>query len=185
MKSLKKRKPLQLINLNPNITARKYEPAGEHNFKTIGDWVLQATGKKPMKALNYLKLSAAVTKVKNKGWLNAINCRNIFAEGPNIDFLPQDNSFGGKIEIWMENITAGQSFAIQFRVSSGSNGMWELRSSETAMSQTPIVPFAQSIDMLIPPVDADYGLILITLEPKFTNGGSWIFNDVIVKEVEY
>ena len=85
----------------------------------------------------------------------------------------------------MESVTQGDSFAIQFQVYSGSNGMWELRSSETAMSQTPIVPFAQSIDMLIPPVDADYGLVLISLEAKFNNGGSWIFQDVIVKKIEF
>lgn len=185
MKSLKKRKPLRLINLNPNISPRNYEPAGEHHFKTIGDWVWEATGQRPLKSAAYLILSAANTKVKNKGWLNAINCRNIFAEGPNIDFVPQDNSFGGKIEIWMENVTAGDSFAIQFRVFSGSAGMWELRSSETAMSQTPIVPFAQSIDMLIPPVDADYGQVLISLEAKFNNGGSWVFQDVIIKKIQY
>lgn len=186
MKSSKKvKKPLQLINLNPNVTPRNYEPAGEHKFKTIGDWVFEATKKRPMKAAAYLVLSAANTKVKNKGWINAINCRNIFAEGPNIDFVPQDNSFGGKIELWMENVTQGDSFAIQFRVSCGSSGMWELRSSETAMSQTPIIPFAQSIDMLIPPVEADYGLVLISLEAKFNNGGSWIFQDVIVKKIEF
>ncbi|MBK6826266.1 MAG: hypothetical protein IPG86_05110 [Chitinophagaceae bacterium] len=185
MKSSKKaRKPLQLINLNPNVVPRNYEPAAEHNFKTIGDWVLTEYGKRPLKSLIYLKLSAAATKVKNKGWINAINCRNIFAEGPNIDFVPQE-SFGGKIELWMENVVAGDSFAIQFRVSSGSSGMWELRSSETAMSQTPIIPVTQSIDMLIPPVEADYGLVLISLEAKFNNGGSWVFQDVIVKKIEY
>lgn len=178
------RKPLQLVNLNPHITPRNYEPAPEHNFKKLGDLILSAFGKLPVKSLYYLKLNAAVTKVKNKGWINAINCRNLFPEGPNIDFLPQD-SFGGKIELWMENVTAGDSFAIQFRVTCSGNGMWELRSSETAMSQTPIVPVTQSIDMLIPPVDADYGLVLISLEPKFTNGGSWVFHDVIVKKIQY
>ncbi len=182
--SKKAGKLLQLINLNPNVVPRKFEPAGENNFKTIGDWVFEATRKRPVKAAAYLVLSAAKTKVNNKGWINAINCRNIFAEGPNIDFVPQE-SFGGKIELWMENVAVGDSFAIQFRVSCGSSGMWELRSSETAMSQTPIIPVTQSIDMFIPPVEADYGLVLISLEAKFNNGGSWVFQDVIVKKVEF
>ena len=185
MKSVsKKAKPFRLINLNPKVEHRNLEPAREHSYKTLNDLVVSEY-KRPLKAAGpYLRLNAGVTRVKNKGWLNAINCRNIFADGPNIDFLPQD-SFGGKVELWMENVTAGDSFAIQFRVQSGSNGVWEVRSSETAMFQTPIIPFSQSIDLLIPPVESNYGMVLVSLEAKFSNGGIWIFNDVIVKKVTY
>ena len=176
------RKPIRLINLRPGLTPRNYEPARENDIKSIGDLVFAETGKRPVKAAAHLVLSAANPKTRNKGWINAINCRNIFPEGPNIDFVPQE-SFGGKIELWLENVSAGDSYYIQFRVACGSPGNWEVRSSETDPVTIPIIPFEQSIDLLIPTAAADYGQVLVMLEAKFSNGGSWVFRDVIVKKI--
>lgn len=180
----KSRKPLRLINLRPGLKPRNFEPARENDYKSIGELVFTETGKRPTKALAHLVLNAARTKVNNKGWINAINCRNLFPDGPNIDFVPQE-SFGGKIELWMENVTAGDSYFIQFRVACGSTGNWEVRSSETTAVTVPIIPFEQSIDLLIPTAEADYGQVLVSLEAMFSNGGSWVFRDVIVKKVSF
>lgn len=172
------------VQLDVNANQRKINLPVKRNLKALGDLVKAGYKKLPKAILPYLTLSAAATKVSGKGWLNAINCRNIFSEGPNIDFVPQD-SFGGKIEVWMENVAQGDSFAIQFRVVCGSSGNWKISSSETAQFQTAINPVSQSIDFFIPPVDADYGLVLITLEPIFNNYGSWVFHDVIVNKVSF
>lgn len=185
MKSTKKTaRSFRLINLHPNLEKRRLEPAKEHDFKKLNDLVFSEYKKNFKFAGPYLHLSAARTKMKDKGFINAINCRNIFPDGPNIDFVPQE-SFGGKIELWMQNISKGDSFSIQFRVICGNNGQWEVRSSDAAPFQTPIVPVSQSIDAFIPPVESDYGQILVTLEAMFSNGGSWVFTDVIVKKIEF
>jgi hypothetical protein len=176
---------LALINLRSNITKRKYEAASETSLKSLAEMIEVEFKKKPDISGPHLVLSAANTKTANKGWLNAINCRNVFAEGPNIDFLPQD-SFGGKIEVWMENIEQGDSFSVQFRVVCGYNGNWKVSCSDASPIQTPIVPVFQNIDFFIPPVDNDYGMVLIALEPLFNNNGaSWVFNDVVVRKVSF
>lgn len=175
---------LRLIPVNAGVGTKNYNLPVKRDLQWWGD-VIQAEFKKlPKVKLPYLTLSAAATKVKDKGWLNAINCRNMFADGPNIDFLPQD-SFGGKIEVWMENVSQGDSFTVQFRVVCGYNGNWKISSSETSQFQTAIVPVSQSIDFLIPPVSTNYGLVLITLEPLFSGSGSWVFNDVIINKISF
>jgi hypothetical protein len=173
-----------LIELGPNVTTRKLTPTGKRNFKWVGDMVEAGVGEMPTAVLPYLTLHAGNTKVTDKGWLNAINCRNMFAEGPNIDFIPQE-SFGGKIEVWMENVQQNDSFHVQFRVTCGYNGNWEVSSSETAKITIGINPVQQSIDLFIPPVNTDYGLVLIALEAVFNNGGSWVFHDVIINKLSY
>lgn len=175
---------LTLVSLETNTVQRKLNPTAKRNVKAVADQIKATFKKKPQMVQNYLTLSAANTRVTGKGWLNAINCRNVFPEGPNIDFLPQD-SFGGKIEVWLDNIVEGDSFHFQFRVTCGSYGNWEISSSETAKILTPINPVAQSIDFFIPPVEADYGMALIALEPIFNNYGFWVFHDVIINKVEF
>jgi len=183
-KSISKSKKFTFIPLNSHVEKRNLEPAAKHTYKALGDLVAAETGSTPKAIGSYLVLSASNTKTNNKGWLNAINCRNMFADGPNIDFLPQD-SFGGKIEVWMENVAVGDSFTVQFRVVCGYNGSWKISSSETAQYQTAIVPVSQSIDFYIPPVTNNYGLVLIALEPIFSNYGSWVFHDVIINKVTF
>src|SRR5688500_14776846 len=92
----KPRTKFNFINLNPTITKRNYEAAKKLDYKKLGDLVAAEYGEAPKFKGPHLVLSAGNTKT-SKGYLNAINCRNMFADGPNIDFLPQD-SFGGKIE---------------------------------------------------------------------------------------
>ena len=184
-RKLKAGSKLVFLPLEGKMKKRKLELSNKHDFKAWGDMLAEAGHELPKAIVPYLTLHAGNTKVNNKGWLNAINCRNMFAEGPNIDFIPPDNSFGGKIEVWMENVTQGDSFTIQFRVTCGSAGNWKIASSETAQFQTPIGPVMQSIDFYIPPVTSDYGLVLITLEPIFTNSGFWVFHDAIVNKLNY
>lgn len=147
---------------------------------------IQATLKKtPTLIKSHLKLSAAHTFEANKGYINAIGCRSVFPDGPNIDFVPESNSFGGKVELWMLNITKGESFVVSFRVVCGFQGQWKLSSSETGASYVPITPAYQTIDFLIPKVDNDYGMALIVLQPEFSAYGSWVFKDVTVKKVHF
>lgn len=181
-----KQKPgdIRLIPLDVNAKKTKVNLPAKRNLKTLGDLVKANFKKLPKVLLPYLTLSAAATKVSGKGWLNAINCRNIFADGPNIDFIPQE-SFGGKIEVWLENVAVGDSFTIQFRVVCGYNGNWKISSSETSQFLTAIGPVSQSIDFLIPPVTNNFGLVLITLEPLFTSSGSWVFHDAIINKISF
>ena len=172
------------IELESHTTQRKITLPAKRSPKAVADMLKAEYKKVPTAVMNYLVLSAANTRVPPKGWLNAINCRNIFPEGPNIDFIPQE-SFGGKVEIWLDNVVEGDSFVIQFRVVCGYNGNWKISSSETAQFLTPINPVSQSIDFFIPPVDANYGMVLIALEPLFASYGSWVFNDVIINKVEF
>jgi len=176
---------LSFVPVGAGTQKRDLELSGKHDFKAWGDLVFSEMGTKPKAMGPYLVLNAAHTKTSNKGWLNAINCRNMFADGPNIDFLPQDTSFGGKVEVWMENVSVGDSFTVQFRVVCGYNGTWKISSSETAQFQTNIVPVSQSIDFFIPPVESNYGLVLIALEAQFSNSGSWVFHDVIINKVTF
>lgn len=173
---------LTFVPVGVKTTNRNLEPAQKHDLKKWGDLVFTETGERPKAMAAHLVLSAANTKT-SKGYLNAINCRNVFPDGPNIDFLPQDLSFGGKIEVWMQNVEVGESFTVQFRVTCAYAGNWEISSSETAKFLTPIVPVAQSIDFYIPPVTTSYGLVLIAFEPLFANGGSWVFHDVIINKI--
>lgn len=175
---------LSFIPLDVNEKTRKISLPAKRNLKKISDLVKAGFKKSPKVIVPYLTLSAAATKVSDKGFLNAINCRNMFPDGPNIDFVPQD-SFGGKVEVWMKNVVQGDSFTVQFRVVCGYAGNWKISSSETAQYQTPITPVSQSIDFFIPPVTKDYGLVLISLEPLFTNYGSWVFHDVIFQKISF
>src|SRR5258708_3181502 len=90
---------LNFIQLDVNPKKRNLNLPAKRNAKILSGLVKAEYKKQPNAILPYLTLSAAATKVAAKGWLNAINCRNIFPDGPNIDFVPQD-SFGGKIEVW-------------------------------------------------------------------------------------
>lgn len=175
---------LQFVPLGAEAKKKTTTLPAKRNFKAIGDLLVASGYKFPKAMAPYLFLNAAHTKVTDKGWLNAVNCRNFFADGPNIDFVPQD-SFGGKIEVWMENVTQGDSFTVQFRVICGSAGNWKISSSETTQYQTPMGPVSQSIDFLIPPVTSNYGLVLISLEALFSSYGSWVFHDITINKISY
>jgi hypothetical protein len=161
------------VDLPGKITTREWKAKLSVVFK-----------KTPTVIVPHLQLSAAKTKVSDKGYINAIGCRSIFPEGPNIDFVPND-SYGGTLELWMLQLQKGDSFAISFRVICGHQGTWKISSSETAAIETAIVPAFQTIDFFIPPIDNDYGMALIKLEPQFAGYGSWVFKDVTVQKVSF
>jgi hypothetical protein len=174
-------KMLPLTNQLTTIPVDFPPKTTNRDLKTLVAGVIKKT---PTFIGAYLTLSAAKTKVTDKGYINAIGCRNIFPDGPNIDFVPSD-SFGGSLELWMLNVSKGDSFVITFRVICGHQGTWKISSSETAAIQTAIVPAYQNIEFFIPKITNDYGMALIKLEPQFASYGSWVFTDVTVQKVEY
>jgi hypothetical protein len=172
------------IPLDLEAQKRKFNLPVKRNLRAVGDLVASEY-KPPVAVLPYLTLSAANTKTPARGWLNAVNCRNVHPEGPTIDFIPPDTSNAGKIEIWMENIAQGDSFAVQFRVLSANSGNWKISGSDLAQFQLQISQVAQSIEFLIPPVGNNYGSVFISLEPVFNSLGSWTFFDAIINKVSY
>jgi len=69
---------------------------------------------------DYLTLSAKTPFVKDKGYLNALNCQSIFPSDPKISFpwwTPQDQPFptAGKIEIWLSDVQQHQNLTVEMR----------------------------------------------------------------------
>lgn len=177
-------KGIQFLPLKDNNTELPVDLPAKMTTRELKAKLSVVYKKMPSVIVPYLQLSAAKTKVSDKGYINAIGCRSIFPEGPNIDFVPND-SFGGTLELWMLNLMKGDSFAVSFRVVCGHQGTWKISSSETAAIETAIVPAFQTIEFFIPQIDNDYGMALIKLEPQFAGYGSWVFKDVTVQKVTF
>jgi len=188
MKAPKKPTKIATLEMIPLATPRNLETKNlpkETTTRELKDAIISVYDKIPELFKPYLKLSAAKTMDVGKGYINAIGCRNMFPDGPNIDFVPQANDFSGKIEVWMLDVTKGESYSVSFRVICGYAGQWEIRSSETNVQYQNIGPVYQNIDFFIPSVKNDFGMALITLEPNFTAYGSWIFKDVTIRKVTF
>lgn len=176
-------KKFRLIPTKPILNPEPPDLPVKYTIKQWKDLVAEAYDP-PKAIIPYLTLSAAKLLDSGKGWIEAVGCRTIFPTNPVIDF--QTTNFNGKISLWLDNLNVGDSFTVQFRVVCGLQGEWRISSSETPHIDTPIIPVFQSIDFFIPPVDSDSTMMLVELEPTFTDDyGFWSFKDVIVNKVDF
>jgi hypothetical protein len=137
-------------------------------------------------------LSAAKTLISDKAWLNAISCRNVFAESPAIEFLnDRTDHFGGKLEFWLENLSGPKNLQFVIRMTGYSQGGATITvgsSFPTAFSLVPVtITGSMNLtlgNILQVPTSTPGGLGLLTLEVKFHNAqyGSWQFIDVSITE---
>lgn len=179
-----KTKDLELTPLPLRRIETKDLP-GATPSKEIKTMIAGIANKAPDLIKSYLKLSAANT-IESKGHINAVGCRSIYPEGPSIHYNAPLNDYTGHIEIWLKNISKGDSFAISFRVLCAAHGQWKLSSSETSHQFRNILLGYDSVDLFIPAVNNDYGMALVRLEPQFDNDyGSWSFFDVTVRKVTF
>jgi len=141
---------------------------------------------------DYLTLSSKTPHVKDKGYLNALNCQSFFPDEPNINFpwwTPQDQPFptAGKIEIWLTGVQQGQNLTVEMRLtgySSNSSSAFEVRSSLGGLYGYFPVAVNSKIDLFFPDIDLEgLNLMLITLEANDMNG-SWVFFDAKINIVE-
>lgn len=177
-------KELKIVPLPIRKISTKNLP-GPTSTKTLMELIGEISNNMPQLIQPYLKLSAAKTMDGNKGYINAIGCRTMFPESPSINFIPVQDDYSGKIELWMTDVQQGDSFAISFRVMCAYPGQWGLKSSETSHQFVNIAPVFQSVDFFIPEIKNDFGMALIVLEPEFDNYGSWTFTDVTVRRVSF
>lgn len=183
-------KSMKLISLNiPQVKDIHVDPDQPKKYTSAQlKQMVTAAGGTYKIVQPYLTLSAAKTIDSNKGYLNAIGCNSFFPTEPVIDFPFGDTGFSGKVEVWLTDVKAGDSFTVQFRVSvgfsPGKSGQWRIGSSDTQAHFVDMVPVFQSIDFYIPPVNNGTNMSLITLESKFNSDGMWTFKDVIITKLK-
>lgn len=141
---------------------------------------------------DYLTLSAKTPFVKDKGFMNALNCQSVFPSDPNVSFpwwSPQDQPFptAGKIELWLENLEDHQNLTVEIRTtgySSNGSSALEVRSSLSGLyGYFPVKPDSK-IDLFFPDINTGGSIInLITIEANDMNG-SWGFFDAKINLVE-
>lgn len=181
----------ELIVVDRNVT--KGAKPNDYTERNLKEWAAAAVGSDVnLKLKEKIVLSAASTVVKNKAWLNAISCRNVFPENPSIWFHnDRSDHFGGKMEFWLENLSGPKKLQFVIRMTGYCNGATITvgASCPTAYSLLPVtVNGSMNLtlgNILNVPSSTPGGLGLITMQVEFHNAnyGAWEFVDVTITEV--
>ncbi|HMP30129.1 MAG TPA: hypothetical protein PKD85_11040 [Saprospiraceae bacterium] len=181
--------------LNP-MTQRKFETNTtiEVSPKKKQDWIKKAVDTGVLKLKERVVLSAASTKVKDKGWVEVVSCRHVFPTNPSFEFLnDRSDKFGGIIYFYLENVKPNSKLQFTIRMSGYTGGGASIRigcSTPTRYSLTPIT-ISGSMNLVLGnimhiPSNPPGNLALITIEVQFNTSyaDSWSLRDCVVEEIE-
>jgi|SRR5262245_5432789 len=138
----------------------------------------------------YLTLSAAHTIDADKGHIEAYLCQNVDPTYPRFDFLVQHPEYEvPEVNVFLTNLSAGDSFYFQFRFWNMGKGKWTIA---TSVGGLPVheIPMAggefQSLDFFVPPLaaadvsDLSGNMIDVQLQAHYQAVGVWLLQDVII-----
>lgn len=127
----------------------------------------------------HVALSARVTWVENRGYLDIINPRTVHPSDPNVGFLapPYGGNVDGHLDVWLLGLQVGASYFLQFRVGIGApSAVWKIGSSQGPTIQIKTSGGPQhTLPVLLPAVDGTTELVILKVP-----GHDWLFYDVEV-----
>jgi len=128
----------------------------------------------------FITLSAQRTWVENKGWLEAVNPRTLYASEPNMSWVPEQGQPVGHLGAWLENLTPHTLYIAQIEVGSSGNGQFDVRPVSLGASNNFYLinadPGFQSL--MIPFDSGDGNLAYLTVSHP-----NWSFYEMTVIEV--
>lgn len=129
----------------------------------------------------HVALSARHPWVEDKGWIDALNPRSIFADAPNMSFVPEAGQPEGRIDFWLNALEPNATYLFQIMVSSPGNGLFQVSAvtlgSGYASFNTEASGGAQTLAGIFESGDGGLGMIRVSCP-------DWVFFEALVSRFE-
>lgn len=166
--------------------ARRVEPTKMSRLdKTKLIAVLKETGMTTkdgsVELTSHVVLTAQNPWEENKGYLNALNARTWFADGPSVNFVPEAGQPTGRLEAWLEGLEPDSMYVARIEVGASGSSPLDVRAvtlGSSISAQTFSIPGGFDT-LLLQFSSGDGGLGLLRIECP-----DWSFYELEVSRVE-